>query len=98
MSILALFMKDGYNASATFLVQIEFMSVNYILFLGQRQSECWRSSFSAKFNPCLPLDCLWSTIKLVAPVAQVDRALASGAGCERSSRSRGAFCDNRRLR
>ena len=26
-----------------------------------------------------------------APVAQVDRAPASGAGCERSSRSRGAF-------
>ena len=29
---------------------------------------------------------------VLAPVAQVDRAPASGAGCERSSRSRGALC------
>ncbi len=29
----------------------------------------------------------------LAPVAQVDRAPAPGAGCERSSRSRGAFYD-----
>ena len=33
----------------------------------------------------------------VAPVAQVDRAPASGAGCERSSRSRGVFMTTRRL-
>ncbi len=31
---------------------------------------------------------------MLAPVAQVDRAPASGAGCERSSRSRGAFLIN----
>ncbi len=30
-------------------------------------------------------------IGLPAPVAQVDRAPASGAGCERSSRSRGVL-------
>ena len=29
--------------------------------------------------------------EIAAPVAQVDRAPASGAGCERSSRSRGAL-------
>ena len=31
-------------------------------------------------------------MKKLAPVAQMDRAPASGAGCERSSRSRGVFC------
>ena len=40
---------------------------------------------------CKTLGAFSAVLWLSAPVAQVDRAPASGAGCERSSRSRGVF-------
>ncbi len=89
MSTLALLMKGSYNISAI-RKQIESISLDGILFLIPMIVGTMAFFFLIFFS-FLVLSLAKRYNEIAAPVAQVDRAPASGAGCERSSRSRGAL-------